>query len=187
MELVTTARGRVFSCDCGKVIRVESKKKEEVPEAEVEEVEVAAEDSEEAKRHRKKLRRAREERWRQQRGILGVVEDHLSIVLVITLLVWCMGTVLMVIVPPLGIGLVILGLIAITLSELLAPTSVQHDTEGLSYFAPIAIVLKLPFLVVLRAIVLFVNYHETWRALLLLMFGFGMMLTGAIGVLVWLV
>lgn len=181
MDLVDTARGKVYSCECGKVIRLQPKKVEpEEPEVRPEDMlHVADRDEEEARRVRRTarlkriVRRPRDnpllEQWNYWTGGLGA----LAYVLVGVAVIWLLGFCVTVAFPPAVAGLLFLGfgLCVVGHVWLLVMAFQDSPTTGM-----------LCLLIGLYTWVFaLMNLGETWRALLLYVIGVLVLFSGFIG------
>jgi hypothetical protein len=179
MDLVETARGKVYSCECGKVIRLRPRPVEpDEPEVQPEEL-LHVKESPEAKEHRRKLRRRRLDRkrsenpvveyWNRFRDYFGAI----GFVLIGVAALWLFGMCLTVAFPPslilmlaLGIGLCVTGHI-----WLLVIAFQDSPTTGMLCI----------FIGLYLWIFALMNIGETWKPLLLYVLGIFVMITGAVG------
>jgi hypothetical protein len=181
MDLVETARGKVYSCECGKVIRLVPKKEEDdEPEARlVATPSVADRDDEEVRivrrppRPKRIVRRPKEnllvEQWNYWAGALG----GLAYVLLGVTAIWLLGFCLTVAFPPAFVGLLFLGF-GLSIAGhiwLLVVAFQDSPTSGM-----------LCLLIGLYALVYAImNLGETWRALLLQVLGFFVIISAFLG------
>jgi hypothetical protein len=185
MDLVETARGMVYSCHCGKVIRVQQKQEEEeVPVAEPIDT-TYVEDDENAKRVQKAARRKRArkrveysnaflENWHYYTGGLGAM-----VYVILGLLgLWGLATVVSVALPKAAMVFVSVGFFIYLGGYiwLIIIAFQDNPTSGMLIVAG-----TLCWIAQLFSIVyIIMNIGETWKALILIFGGLAIFITAII-------
>jgi hypothetical protein len=169
MDLVDTARGKVYSCECGKVIRIQPKKVEvEEPEARPEDS-MYVEDTPEVKRQRKELRRRRVARRRERSnpflenlqyytGALGAG----GFVILGLLAFWLFSLMLICILPPLAYPVAVIGVLAYLGGYIwLAVIALQDEpSHGIIIFLGLLVGIAQLYAIVYTIM----HIGETWKA-----------------------
>jgi hypothetical protein len=195
MDLIKTARGQVYSCTCGKTIPY--RKKDNMVVAEID-ARDAALDSDEARKHRRRLRRARAEFLHRNRGFWEKVDDFIIFILLAALLGWAASTACLVWLWPVAIAQVVLGLATMFIAERCAPadeTLIEVPTNrgmmvGGGLVGGLAAGLAGQQESTTGTTKLFGMMRDPigcWKEILLFLTGGGMVFTGIAGGIIWIV
>jgi len=176
MDLVDTARGKVYSCECGKVIRIQPKKVEVAePEVRPEDVLHVDRDEGEARRVRRPrfkrvARRPKDnflvEQWNYWAGGLGA----LAYVLVGVAVVWLMGLCVTFAFPPAFAGMLLLGFGLCVVGHIWLLVMAFQDSPTTGTLCLLIGAYTWVFALM--------NLGETWRALLLYVLGVLVLVSG---------
>jgi hypothetical protein len=183
VELTRTARGLVYSCKaCGRLERVQEK--EEIPEVlEDHPADISdAANTEEAKRHRQRLKKARTRRAQESGGELAEgVTYYLQAIgvpgfMLIGLLLFLLcGCPLMIVIRPFAVAVVFVGFASYLTGRFWIAYIVYQESPA----GAVACIIFEPAAIYFGII----SIGEAWRQLLLMFFGamvFGMGLVGAL-------
>lgn len=175
MELVDTARGRVYSCACGKVIRVAIKQKEEDELEEPDEASDMAPPVRKAPRRKSLKRRAEKnvllDYWNYYNETFGIA----GFVMLGLAGIWFFGLMGTCLLPQAMIALVVVGVLTYYGGYIWLVVIAFQDSAlaGLLLLAGAII----PFVGLLSLIYVIMNIGQTWKALLIELMGILMMVS----------